>query len=259
MLNVQRSLQPLRFEERKRRSAPAVLLFCLAPVLVLLGQPPCQARQQSPETKSPDGHLSRWHDTFTARLEALALLQTLNADLLGHDGATLTLDRWCEAHQMASPPHVVAERLPDIDKPPTALQREELKVTASEPVRYRRVRLRCGEHVFSEAENWYVPGRLTPDMNRLLDTTDVAFGRVVEPLHFWRHVLQAQLLWSPLSPGWDSDNKRIPPGLTIWPAEGADVLRHRAVLVLPDGQPISEVIETYTAAVLAFPEPQPER
>jgi chorismate-pyruvate lyase len=214
--------------------------------VLLLGQPPCQAQ-----------HLPPWHDTLTARLEALALLQTLNADLLSHDSATLTLDQWCEVHHMASPPHVVADRQPDIDKPPTALQREELELTATEPVRYRRVRLRCGEHLLSEAENWYVPGRLSPGMNHLLETTDVAFGRVVQPLHFRRHVLEAALLWSPLPPGWDSDHQRAPPRLSAWPGEGAEVLRHRAVLVLPNGQPISEVVETYTAAVLDFPEPQP--
>jgi hypothetical protein len=231
----------------------------VAPVLILLGQPPCHAQQPSPETRSADGHLLPWHDTLTARLEALALLQTLNADLLSHDSATLTLDRWCEAHQMASPPQVVADRLPDVDKPPTALQREELVVSATEPVRYRRVRLHCGVHVLSEAENWYVPGRLTPGMNRLLETTDVAFGRVVQPLHFQRHILEAKLLWSPLPPGWDSDNRGTPLRLITWPGEGDEVLRHRAVLVLPDGQPISEVVESYTAAVLAFREPEPER
>jgi hypothetical protein len=31
-----------------------------------------------------------------------------------------------------------------------------------------------------------------------------------------------------------------------------EVLQHRAVLVLPDGMPISEVVETYTGNVLAF-------
>jgi hypothetical protein len=41
-----------------------------------------------------------WQDRFTVRLEALALLQTLNADLLSHDSATLTLDRWCAAHRL---------------------------------------------------------------------------------------------------------------------------------------------------------------
>ena len=34
------------------------------------------------------------------------------------------------------------------------------------------------------------------------------------------------------------------------------VLEHRALLALPDGTPISEVIETYTGNVLAFPPPE---
>lgn len=211
----------------------------------------CRAREPAPEPQ--------WHDSFTARLEALALLQTLNADLLSHESATLTLERWCQAHHMASPVRVVAERLPDTDKPPTPQQRQELGVTATALVRYRRVELRCGDHVLSEAENWYVPGRLTPDMNRLLETTEVPFGRIVQPLHFWRHLLEARLLWSPLPPDWDDGGKAAPLGPVTWPDARSAVLRHRAVLVLPDGDPISEVIETYTAAVLAFPQPRAER
>jgi chorismate-pyruvate lyase len=241
------------------RSAPRVLLLFVAPVLVLLGQPAGWAQQRPPEAGNAPGQSTRWRDTLTTRLEALALLQTLNADLLSHDSATLTLDRWCETHQMASAPKVVAERLPDVDKPPTDQQRGELAVTASEPVRYRRVRLHCGDHVLSVAENWYVPGRLTPDMNHQLETTDVAFGRAAQPLHFTRHTLEATLLWSPLPSGWDREPKSLPARSIAWPGDGADVLRHRAILVLPDGRPISEVVETYTMAVLAFPEPRPER
>jgi len=37
----------------------------------------------------------------------------------------------------------------------------------------------------------------------------------------------------------------------------ATLLEHRAVLTLPDGTPFSEVVESYTADVLAFPVPQP--
>jgi hypothetical protein len=226
-----------------RVSIPSVLLLSLASTLLPVVQSICQAQEPATEAATT-GRLPQWRDTLAAHLEALALLQTLNADLLSHDSATLTLDRWCAAHHMASPPRVVADRQPGGDKPPTAMQRQELGVTASEPVRYRRVQLRCGAYVLSDAENWYVPGRLTPDMNRLLDTTDVAFGRVTQPLHFSRHVLDAALLWSPLPAGWPD-----------WPAARSEVLRHRAVLVLPDGRPISEVVENYTAEVLAFPEP----
>jgi len=197
---------------------------------------------------------SAWRNDFTARLEALALLESLNADLLSHNSATLTLDRWCDLHRLASPAQIVAELVHEVDKAPTAEQRQLLGVSATEPIRYRRVRLRCGEHVLSEADNWYVPSRLTPDMNQQLDTTDIAFGRVVQPLNFQRRTLSARLLWSPLPQGWEmgstvvdlsTDKLKVP----------AQVLEHRAILTLPDGTPFSEVVETYTGEVLAFPEP----
>jgi hypothetical protein len=37
----------------------------------------------------------------------------------------------------------------------------------------------------------------------------------------------------------------------------SEVLQHRALLTLPDGTPFSEVVETYTAGVLAFQVPGP--
>src|SRR5271168_5298741 len=98
-----------------------------------------------------------WSGSFVARLEALALLQTLKAELLANNSATLTLEHWCDVHHLASPPRIVAERVPDIDKPATAEQRRELGVTPTQVVRYRRVRLLCGELLLSEADNWYVP------------------------------------------------------------------------------------------------------
>jgi hypothetical protein len=95
-----------------------------------------------------------WQESSTARLEALALPQTLNAELLSHDRATLTLDRWCAAHRLASPAHIVAERVDGAYQAPTDAQRQLLGVSATEPVRYRRVRLICGDRVLSEADNW---------------------------------------------------------------------------------------------------------
>lgn len=197
-----------------------------------------------------------WPDSFVARVEALALLQTLNADLLSHDSATLTLERWCDSHRLASPPRIVAERLAGADKPPTEDQRRELGVTATDAVRYRRVRLLCGTVVLSEADNWYVPARLSPDMNRLLDTTDTPFGRAVQALHFQRHTISATLLWLPLPEGWEMSPAAASEGSGKLVAP-AGVLQHRAVLTLPDGTPFSEVVETYTGNVLAFPPPRP--
>ena len=197
-----------------------------------------------------------WPDTFIARLEALALLQTLNADLLSRDSATFTLEHWCDVHRLASPARIVAARVPDMDKPPSLEQRRELGVTPAEPIRYRRVKLLCGATVLSEADNWYVPGRLPPEMNRLLDTTDVPFGRVVQALHFQRHTLSSKLLWFPLPEGWEMNAIAASDGAAVLNMP-PKLLEHRAVLTLPDGAPFSEVVETYTADVLAFPVPRP--
>lgn len=216
----------------------------------------------APAARAGSPNPAPWQDDYTTRVEALALLQTLNAELLTADSATLTLDRWCDTHKLATPARVVAERVSGPDEAPTPEQRELLRISASEPVRFRRVRLKCGEHVLSEAENWYVPSRLTPDMNRTLDTTDTAFGRVIKPLNFRRRTLDAKLLWSPLPKDWEmrAANDNAPPAASSGTLEiPHHVLQHRAVLTLSDGTPISQVIETYTGDVLAFPDPQPPR
>jgi hypothetical protein len=197
-----------------------------------------------------------WPDSFLARVEALALLQTLNAELLSHDSATLTLEHWCGSHHLAEPAQVIAQRITGADKPVDEEQRRVLRVGATETVRYRRVQLTCGEVMLSQADNWYVPGRLTPDMNARLEGSDTPFGKVVAPLHFQRHTIAATLLWQPLPSGWDmqwSLPRAAKPGASL--AVPAAVLEHRAVLSLPDGTPFSEVVETYSGQVLGFPMP----
>jgi hypothetical protein len=196
-----------------------------------------------------------WRDSYTTRVEALAILQSFNAELLSRDSATLTLDRWCETHRLADPADMVADRQPGVERPPSAEQRQILRVSETEPVKYRRVQLRCGAHVLSEAENWYVPSRLTPEMNQALDTTNAPFGRAVQDLRFTRRTLSARLLWSPLPEGWETGLAPVPPGTCSELKIPAHVLEHRAVLIRADGTPFSMVIETYTDDVLAFPEP----
>jgi hypothetical protein len=204
---------------------------------------------------APAAEPAPWPDSFTGRLEALALIETLNADLLAHDSATLTIERWCADHRLADPARIVAERVRDADKPASAEVRAALDVKPNEPLGYRRVRLKCGDRVLSDADNWYVPARLTPEMNHTLETTDTPFGKAVSALHFRRHTLSADVLWRPLPKGWEmgaagaSDEAGA---LTI----PDHVLEHRAVLSTPDGQPFSEVVETYTGEVLAFPPPK---
>ena len=179
------------------------------------------------------------------------LLQTLNADLLSHDSATATLERWCAVHRLASPARITAERVRGAEKPPTEAQRQQLRLAPTDEVRYRRVRLLCGTMVLSEADNWYVPARLTPEMNKLLDTTDTPFGRAVQSLHFQRHTISSEVLWQLLPEGWEMKpaSQTADEHALCSPPQ---VLRHQALLTLPDGTPVSEVVETYTSNVLAI-------
>ncbi|WEK45903.1 MAG: hypothetical protein P0Y56_12825 [Candidatus Andeanibacterium colombiense] len=149
-------------------------------------------------------------------------LDRFEAALAAQDSATAALEGWCGAKVTASPAGG-----PDL--PAAAGDRALLEVPAGEPLRYRHVRLSCNGKILSEAHNWYVPARLGPDMNRQLDTSGTPFGKVVAPLRFTRE----------RAPG--SGMEGCPRGT---------ILRHKALLRLPDGRPISLVIECYTSANL---------
>jgi len=188
-----------------------------------------------------------------ARAELLALLQTLNADLLSHDSATLTLERWCSEHHLAEPARIVARRMHDGDKAIPGDLLARLAVDATEPLRYRHVQLACGERVLSEADNWYVPARLTAEMNRQLDTSEEPFGKVVKPLGFQRRTLSAELLWSPLPAQWEMQTDAATAASSTTPLRIAtNVLRHRAVLYSAAQQPFSALEETYRSELFAF-------
>jgi chorismate-pyruvate lyase len=162
-----------------------------------------------------------------ARIEA----GELNRLLLAGTSATATMRAWCAEHGIADPA-IHAEVIEVTAPPATATQRRELQVDRREPLGYRRVRLGCAGHVLSEAQNWYVPARLTPAMNAVLDTSDTPFGTVVAPLHITRRTLAADMLWR--------HGAKPPPAL----------FRHRALVLDGAGRPIAEVIETYQRAAV---------
>jgi len=139
---------------------------CIAVLGVVLCSSPTSAQDVRP-----------WPDSFVDRLEAFALIEQLNGELLASRSATATLESWCADHRMASPARVTAILDRNVDKAATSADRSILEAGPGEQIRYRHVRLACGSHILSEADNWYVPSRLTPDMNRQLETTDIPFGR----------------------------------------------------------------------------------
>jgi chorismate-pyruvate lyase len=194
-----------------------------------------------------------WRDTYESRLEILALLQSINSEILAASSATRTLEAWCGDHHMADDPKIVARRVEGVRKEPSAEQLERLDVRDASEVQYRRVELRCGAYVLSEADNWYVPARLTLAMNALLTTTDTPFGKAVQPLHPYRRTIAVTMLWSPLPQGWEQQTRSRFRGhrRRLLPIP-KDVFQHRAVLYTAGHQPFSEVVETYQSEMLAF-------
>lgn len=208
------------------------------------------------DTLTGAGRADSWPDGFVSRVEILALIQTLNASLLASRSATATLEKWCADHKMSADPKIVARRLQEPEKAPSAETRQRLGVAAGEPVKYRRVALTCGGHVLSEADNWYVPGRLTEEMNRTLETTETPFGKAVAPLQPFRRTIEMTMRWSPLPQGWElSAPHGAPAPATVAPGALAlphEIFEHKAVLYTAEQKPFSEVHEHYTSGMLDF-------
>lgn len=159
-----------------------------------------------------------------------ALLDRFEATLAAQDSATAALEQWCAERGIAVPARILAQPAGGAAEP-SQESLDLLEAKPNVPVGYRHVRLTCGGQVLSDAHNWYMPSRLTTEMNHALETSDAPFGKVVSPLGFTRERL-----------GGERGASRDCPGDTI--------LSHRALLRLPDGRPISLVIECYTPANL---------
>ena len=157
-----------------------------------------------------------------------ARLAAFEAQLEANPSATAVLQSWCDAHARPGT-RIVAQQVQPAPVPPPADARQALAVKPGEAVRYRRVQLTCGGRVLSNADNWYLPGKLTDAMNETLEHTETPFGRAVAALHFSRRNFSTDFL----------------------PPKGKNVLRHSAVLLTDKGQPFSFVVETYTREILS--------
>lgn len=155
------------------------------------------------------------------------VIAAFEANLAAHASATKALSQWCLARGIDPTGQITVQFVPGADQAPAADLRQTLGVSADEPLGYRHVRLVCGTAVLSEAHNWFVPARLTAEMNRQLATSDVPFGTVAASLNFTREPITSA--------------RRGDPSCPI----GA-ISTHRALLRLPDGQPLALVTECYT-------------
>ena len=157
-------------------------------------------------------------------------VQRLEAQLMAAPSATQFLTDKCASLKLASPAVIRAVRDKDKDVKAGSGVRKLLDVGSDARLGYRRVKLTCGRHVLSEADNWYVPDRLTQEMNQALDTTDAPFGAVVKPLNFHRKTIRMEALPDP-----------------------AHDLRVTALLVTGTGKPFSVVIEDYSRVLTGNP------
>ena len=163
---------------------------------------------------------------FTAAC-APSTLPQFRQTLAAQDSATAALGQWCAARGLADPPAITAAPVLGGERVVPAEVPGLLGMSPGQRLGYRHVRLACGDKVLSEAHNWYARERLSPDMNRTLDSSNTPFGKVAAPLHFTRQRL--------------GDER----GAAFGCPQGT-VLSHRARLVLPDGQPLALVVECYT-------------
>ena len=155
--------------------------------------------------------------------------EALRQELVAARSATAVLQRRC-----AQPIRVEVDRA---QKPATPEQRAHLEVGPGEPLAYRSVALKCGPVSLSIAENWYVPARLTPEMNTAL-AGDAPFGVVVRPLAPSRRTLGIAT---------QHEDKSVAPY----------VVRQRAVVLDGQGHPLAEVVENYTPVLLCLPVRKP--
>jgi hypothetical protein len=173
-------------------------------------------------------------------------LARFEAALRGSGSATGVLTRWIAERTGGADVRLTAHVRSTVPDALSPAMLERLEVGDAGNVAYRRVWLAYAGRVFSIAENWYVPDRLSPEMNERLATDAAPFGTVVEPLMPVRETLFSQCLWPSDEIGGEGSRRdggelastlvRLPP----------TVLRHAALVRARTGEPICEVSELYT-------------
>ncbi len=176
-------------------------------------------------------------------------LEKLEERLSECKSATRALEEWCEEHGLVTPARIGAITMAQACKKATQDQLERLQVQKQDDVAYRQVRLLCADLLVCEADNWFVPSRLTDAMNIALQTTDTPFGKVVAPLQPYRDTYSMTVFEGNLP--WSSSESETP-GEERWAYDGSqDLLHHRGlVLQRADNLPLAEVHETFKMVLL---------
>lgn len=180
-------------------------------------------------------------NTATDRTHQAMLVRRLHHALLRASSATRVLEEWCTTYLGASEPRIAVDVATRLSVPADESVRSRLKVDDAGRIAYRRVRLIWEDRVLSEADNWYVPERLTVRMNTALEASTEPFGRVIAALKPYRTNVRASVLWQPDSQSATPEQPIVVPD---------EILRHEALLYSLRGDPLAEVHERYRRDVL---------
>lgn len=172
--------------------------------------------------------------------ESDTLRRRLSDRLLASPSATAVLQSWCEEHGIGQG-KIAAVHLPLARQPAVAdYVLDALMPTRRETITVRCVRLVRGRYCLSEADNWFVPERLTKMMVQTLATTNIPFGRVIERVKPFRRTISIRFLPSSVDCG-----ARAPESENAMP-----IFEHTAVVHRADGTPVSVVHEVYRSTLL---------
>lgn len=177
------------------------------------------------------GNLAFAPETLSEKLDRFDTM------LRASDSATATLALWIGIPTGQGHRGLHARLRPGPDVVPPADVLDRLEVPGPQDIAYRRVWLIYRGRILSDAENWFVPARLTGAMRMMLAEDEIPFGAVVSPLLPTRETLSAERLWRP---GGARPREGLP----------ARMLRHRALMRTSSGEPICEVSEIYTRNIL---------
>ncbi len=177
--------------------------------------------------------------------KAAALVRELSDHLLHASTATEALHAWCAAHGLSAGPIAAVKQEPDRPRYADDDVLDELRPERHERIAHRCVRLVHGPVVLSEADNWFIPERLPPEVRSALETTDLPFGGAIARLRPSRRTYFVS--FPELRTASEAGTAGCPFGLP----PSMPVLEHKAVVLDQDRRPLSVVSERYCAALLS--------
>jgi chorismate-pyruvate lyase len=173
--------------------------------------------------------------------ESDTLRRRLSDRLLASPSATAVLQSWCEAQGIGQG-KIAVVHLPLARQPAVHdYVLDALMPTRRETITVRRVHLVRGRFCLCEADNWFVPERLTKIMVQTLAATNIPFGRVIERVKPFRRTIHIRFLPGSVDCG------------ELAPENAMPIFEHTAVVNRADGTPVSVVHEVYRSTLLQPP------